>query len=230
MTVEQTESQKRMSQQARDSMSLARGGIQIFCAPLILRHGSVYDISGITGYSKYQIYEQTRFFRADGQLPPATVQSLHDIQVEAHKKKPKPDTDEYEVEQKRFAVARGLTKAGFIARETTKWHRLHALYQRHQRPLPDDFATKIRSEAFLVVHEQWRRGNQEPLGLFGRVLQEADPSLFQDLKLRAEHQFIMAAVAAEHGEVRQIGGPQVVTSIMIPAGGGVVEVVRNSIP
>lgn len=229
MTVEQTESQKRLSQQTRDRISLARGGIQIFCAPLILRRGSVYDILGITGYSKKQIYNQTRFFRADGQLPPVTAQSLHDIQ-EARRKKPKPGTDEYEAEQRRFAVARGLMKAGFIARETTQWDRLHALYQRHQRPMPDDFATKIRSEAFLVVHEQWRRRNQEPLRLFGRVLKAADPSLFQDLKLRAEHQFIMEAVTAEHGEVRQIGVPQVVTSIMIPAGGGVVEVVRNSIP
>lgn len=230
MSVEQTESQHRLSQQARDRMSLARGGIRIFCAPLVLRRGSVYYISGITGYSKKQIYNQTRIFRADGQLPPVTAQSLHDIQVEARRKKPKPGTSEYEAEQRRFAVARGLMKAGFIDRELTYWDRLHALYQRHQRPMPDDFATKIRSEAFLVVHQQWRRRNQQPLRLFGRVLKEADPSLFQDAGLRAEHQFIMVAVAAEHGEGSQTRVPQVVTSIMIPAGGGIVEVVRNSIP
>ena len=215
-----------IEQEVLNRRSLAHGSIRILCAPLIIRGGSVYEVWGITGLSRRQIYEQRRALRANGQLPPVTPEYLNDIYGEAYRKKPQPGTEAYKDEQKRFALASRLIGLGFIAHETTQWERLHALYQSHQGTMPDDFATRLRLEAFLVVHEQARRGNQRPLIRFGEALQVTNPALFQDPELRAEHQFIMAAVAAEESLCpanHRCGSGRQKLVLVYPEGGGPVE-------
>lgn len=229
MESEQKESRSRFyDQQARDRMSLIKGGLRILCAPLILRKGSVHDIVGITGFSRCQVYTQRRLMRYSGELPALTPQALHDMKVEAYKPKPISGTPEYNDEQIGFTLARRLIDAGFIARDTTMWGRVYSLYERYGRVMPADFATRIRLEAFLVVHQQWRKGDQLTLIRFGEALKTTNPALLQDTALKAEHQFIIDAIEIEYPTRRMnylFDSYRQKRVLASPVGGGPVEFV-----
>lgn len=168
-----------------------RAWVRIRVLPLYLRGGSGEEIVQTTGLTGEQVQYAVWNLRASGEIQRPTKEEERLARSKATKDNwRKRKGVEYTVDQKNsFAFARMLTETELIKKDLTYWNALNAVYQLHNRQLPQNFADRLRLEVFLVARKACNQGETGPLLKYRELGEQIDPE-WLDRSLANEEVFI----------------------------------------
>ncbi|MCL4419894.1 hypothetical protein M1146_07440 [Patescibacteria group bacterium] len=160
----------------RIKSSLERGGIMVKAYHLLLRNGLIEEICQITGFERTQIQDLRDALRdskvAALKKPTREEESKTKSAAYHYRRKIKSQGGYTPVQMNSFALARELNNAGFFTDDLTIWNELKRSYQ--ERDLPQDFADRLRLEAYIKAAADFREGNQAKLNEYVRITTDVD--------------------------------------------------------
>lgn len=195
------------TEEYRLAMSKSRGGITLFCLPLLARGFSIRDVVETTGLKHEQVERSLHGVRkkakASSELLPKPTQnetsaarSIAHVGIKRGEKKPS-YTQEQEFD---FAIARKLLVAGFIPVSMAMKERLITFYKRHERNLPASPMQQLRLEVFFDAVLRARQGDRTLLLAYKTLGSEVNLGWFQTSLLQEEAFIVVGTRSGGYGQ------------------------------